>query len=316
MMLLKHDAVRSLAVVLLVALATLSVVHSGEQYVIRLTVTFLIYAMVGMSLDLLVGYGGLVSFGHAAFFGIGVYATAVSFAEGQDGLGGMIVASVLASAAAAAFVGGFALRTAGAYFIMITLAFAQMFYFGSVAATKLGGDDGLSLKRGHIFGMPMTGDLKPFAIVVLIFFCATFLLCSRLVGSSFGRTIRATRDNEARVRASGYDPFGYKLALFTVAGAIAGMAGSLHANLNEFSSPSSLHWILSGEFLVMVILGGVGTLVGPILGAAAFVGLREVLSSYTSLWMLVMGPIILVVVLFSHGGIWGILRLRAGARHD
>lgn len=300
-----------LAAVLVIAACTPLL---GEAYLTRLATTFLIYAIVALSLDFLVGYGGMVSFGHAAFFGLGTYAAAFLGLNGINDLTMVLALSFLIAATGALVIGAFSLRTRGAYFIMITLAFAQMLYYASVAVTKFGGDDGIRVPRNHLFGFALSTPASFFYVVFGVFLLI-FVLLHRVVLSRFGRTILAIKDNEGRVASAGYNPFVYQLTAFCLAGGIAGMAGALQANLNEYASSDTFHWVLSGDFLVMIILGGVGTLAGPVLGTALFLLLQNIISAYTPFWMIVMAPLILAIVLSSSGGIYALLaRLPRGAR--
>jgi len=284
----------------------------GQAYLTRMVTQFFIYAIVAVSLDLIVGYGGLVSFGHAAFFGMGAYAAAFLGLSGVHDLGLVLPGALAAGALLAAVIGAFALRTTGAYFIMITLAFAQMLYYASVVLTRFGGDDGVRVPRNKLLGLAL-GDSRLFCYFALGVLLVVLYLTARVVRSQFGRTIRAIKDNDDRVRSLGYDSTYYQLVAFSLAGGLAAMAGALQANLSEFASPSTFHWVLSGDFLVMVILGGVGSLAGPIIGAAVFLLLQGVFSAYTPFWMLWMAPILLAVVLLSKGGLRELLD-RLGAR--
>jgi branched-chain amino acid transport system permease protein len=286
----------------------------GQPYLTRLVTQFLIYAIAAVSLDLLVGYGGMVSFGHAAFFGIGSYAAAFVVLGSPHDLTISLLAALAAGALLALVIGSLSLRTGGSYFIMITLAFAQMIYYGSVVLGKFGGDDGVRVPRSHLLGFALSNS-KSFSCVVLVLFLLVLYLCSRLVRSQFGRTLAGIKDNDSRVRSFGYNSYHYKLVAFCIAGAIAALAGALQAQLNEYASPSTFHWTLSGDFLVMVILGGVGSLAGPIIGAFVFVFLQSAISAYTPFWMLWMAPVLLAVVLFSSGGIGQLLDRLGGKRH-
>lgn len=279
---------------------------AGQAYLTRLVTLFLIYAIVSVSLDLLVGYGGMISFGHAAFFGLGSYTTALLGLEGfRDFLVTLPVSGAIGALGALA-VGAFSLKTRGAYFIMITLAFAQMLYYASIAATRFGGDDGVRVPRNMLAGIAMR-DPATFLYLVLVILLLVLFFCRRLVASRFGRTLLAIKDNDRRVASSGYNPYLYRLTAFTIAGGLAGVAGGLQANLNEYASPAAFHWILSGDFLVMIILGGVGNLAGAVIGSAIFVVLQNLISAYTPYWMLVMAPLILAVVYFSSNGVIGLV---------
>ncbi len=280
----------------------------------------LIFALAAASLNLILGYGGMVSFGHAAFFGAGAYVVAIlSHHEFMDeplitwpievgGSNSALVAwplAVIVAALLALIIGAISLRTSGLYFIMITLAFAQMLYFFFVSLETYGGDDGLSLWSRSEIGPLDLGDDRQFYYVVLVILLAVLLLLGRVVRSRFGRVLQGIRDNERRMIAIGFPTYRYKLVGFVLSGALAGLAGALIANQTEFVSPSFLDWPRSGEILVMVLLGGIGTLVGPVIGAAAFLVLEDVLSAWTEHWMIIMGALLVLVVLFAKQGLWG-----------
>ncbi|MGH6948969.1 MAG: branched-chain amino acid ABC transporter permease [Kiloniellales bacterium] len=297
-------------------------------YFVGVMTRVLIFALAGVSLNLALGYGGLVSFGHAAFFGCGAYVVAIlAYHAGNEpllawpfeieGTTAALVAwplAFLVSGLLALAIGAISLRTSGLYFIMITLAFAQMIYFFFVSLEAYGGDDGLSLLRRSTAGPLRLGDDNQFYYLVLAILVAALLLMRRLVNSRFGMTLRGIRDNERRMRALGFPSYRYKLAAFTLSGALAGLAGALIANQTEFVSPAFLEWRYSGEILVMVVLGGMGTLLGPVVGAIAFLLLEEFLSQWTQHWMIVLGPLLLLVVLFARRGLWGLALGREAKR--
>lgn len=295
-----------------------------EPFYIGLASRILIYGLAAASLDLILGFGGMVSFGHAAFFGAGGYVVGILYMHGFEGSAflGLVPGSdnallvwpgaLLAGGLLALVIGAISLRTGGVYFIMITLAFAQMLYFFFVSLEAYGGDDGLSLYgRSTLPGLDL-GDDTSFYYVVLALLLLFLWLGGRLVDSRFGMVLRGVRENERRMAALGYPVYRYKLAGFALAGAAAGLAGALIANQTEFVSPSLMHWTRSGEILVMVILGGMGTLFGPVFGAAAFLLLEEVLAGWTEHWMIVLGPLLIFVVLFARRGIFGWLVGRRG----
>ncbi len=297
-----------------VIVAVLCVPLLGDAYYTRTATRVLVLGLIATSLNLLVGYCGMISFGHAAFVGLGAYTTAILAYHGVAS--GFLAwpAAIVVSAVGALVIGAIALRTSGVYFIMITLAFAQMLYYTSVGLERYGGDDGVRMAARNSFagllGLERAGVY--FYLVAAIVALVLFFL-SRLVRSRFGRVLRGVKDNERRMQSLGYNTYLYKLAAFVIAGAIAGLGGVLNANLVQLVSPSMLNWIVSGDLLVMVILGGVGTLWGPMIGAAAFILLEEVLASYTKHWMIVLGPLMLLVVLFQRGGIHALL-FRRGSR--
>jgi branched-chain amino acid transport system permease protein len=264
----------------------------------------------------------MVSLGHAAFFGIGAYVVAilsVHAIEGTalltwplqlDGHQSALVVwpiAVLLAATAAAVIGALSLRTSGMHFIMITLAFAQMLYYFFVSLEAYGGDDGLSLfSRNTAPGIDL-GDERQFYYLCLAALAAFLFFSWRLVHSRFGMVIRGCMENERRMKSLGFATFRYRLVCFVIAGAGAGLAGALIANQTEYVSPGLMHWTRSGEILVMVLLGGMGTLFGPVLGAATLLLVEELLSIYTEHWMVYLGPFLILVVLFAKRGIYGVL---------
>ncbi len=307
-------------VVLLAALAVLPLAAhaTGNEFYIGQFRRILIFAIVAISLDLILGYGGMVSLGHAAFFGVGAYVVAILnwHADREVPLFGMMLgthnvlitwtAAVLVSGFMAFLIGLISLRTAGIFFIMITLAFAQMVYFFFVSLRAYGGDDGLRFPGDTmVLGVIDTENDVAFYYLVFAILCGTLYLCRRLVNSRFGMVIQGCRENERRMRALGFPTYKYKLAAFTLAGAIAGLAGALFAAHESYISPSIMHWTRSGDLIVMVVLGGMGTLIGPVAGAVAFLFLEKTLPDYTEHWMIVFGPILLLVVLFARRGIFG-----------
>ncbi len=291
-----------------------------------LVTRMLIYAIAAASLNLVLGFGGMISFGHAAFYGIGGYTVGILFQHarlseplfglmlGTDQFLVAVPAAIVAGGLAALAIGALALRTSGVQFIMITLAFAQMLYFLFVALKYYGGDDGLIVRRRNaLFGLDMRDDTT-FYFVVLAIALAFFALVWRIAGSRFGMVLGAIRQNERRVAAIGIAVYRYKLAAFAIAGMGAGLAGGLWANYARFVSPDMLHWTKSGELMVMVILGGAGTLLGPLFGAAGLILLETVLSAWTERWQLFLGPILLVIILFFRGGLSGLVSLMAERR--
>lgn len=291
-----------------------------EPFYIGLFSRILIYALAAASLNLIVGYGGMVSFGHAAFFGAGAYVVGILafhlveespfmnwpfIVTGTDNAFIAWPVAILVSAGLAAMIGAISLRTHGVYFIMITLAFAQMMYFFFVSLEKYGGDDGLSLLGRNRFGNLDLSNDTTFYYVCLALLIGFLFLSHRLVNARFGMVIRGCKENEQRMGALGFPTYRYRLVCFVIAGAGAGLAGALIANQIEFVSPSFIHWTVSGEILVMVILGGMGTLLGPVFGAAALLLLEEFLSRYTEHWMIILGPILLFVILFARRGLYG-----------
>lgn len=307
-----------LTLLCLPSLATLA----GEPFWVDLATRIVIYGIAAISLDIILGYGGLVSLGHAMFLGIGAYSmgilthhsfesSVVPFLPGEwtGSTSGFIhlIATVVASGLLGLVIGILSLRTSGVYFIMITLAFAQMVYYFLIALPTYGGEDGLNVwSRSEIPGLDLS-DSTTFYFVCLAMLFAFWFIARRLVDSRYGGVLRGCKQNEQRLRALGYNTFNYKLIGFVISGAGCGLAGALLANLTEFVGPDVMHWTKSGELIVMILLGGMGTLIGPIFGSAALLLLEEVLSAYTEHWMIVLGPILLLVVLFARRGIYGFL---------
>lgn len=294
----------------LLALAVLACVPlTGESFYLEMFSKMLIMAIFAMSLDLLVGYTGLVSFGHAAYFGIAAYAAALLSPKYDAGnLWLLLPAAVGLSALAALVIGLFVLRTKGIYFIMVTLAFAQMAYFVFHDTPVGGGSDGIYL---NVKPTAAIGGWEPFDLsnehhqyyFILAMVVLVYLFLSRVLKSPFGRVLMGIKSNEHRMQSMGYFTYRYKLGAFTLAGALGGVAGFLYAVLFGFVTPELLSWHESGNVLLMVILGGMGNLVGAVVGAFAFEGMRGVFESWTEHWQLLMGSAIVAVVLFLPGGL-------------
>ena len=283
------------------------------NYPINLLQEILIWGIFAMSLDLLMGYAGMVSFGHSAFFGIGGYVAALTLVS-SPGLVSALILPTLAAALAALVIGFFSIRVSGVYFIMLTLAFSQMFYAVTFQAAWLGAEDGLvGIPRPSVFGWSLSRP-GAFHAYLLVLVGGSTLFLWRIVRSPFGHVLRGIHDNEARMQAVGYPVDRYKLLAFVIGGTIAGLAGSLYAQLVGSISPDAFLWTTSGEALLMVIIGGTGTLGGSMLGAAAFILLQSMVSSYTERWMLILGLTFVLLVLFAPGGILGALRGRVGIR--
>lgn len=281
----------------------------ADPFVLRIASRIAILALGAVAVDLVLGYAGYVSFGHAAFFGTGVYVTGILMRMGvQDALLAWPIA--IAAGMALAFVtGAMALRTSGIYFIMVTLAFAQMLYYGANAAVDYGGADGFRLaQRNTLMGLSPFADPRIFFLVTLAVLVTTLFFARRAMGSVFGAAVRAVRDDSVRAAASGIHPFRHRLAVLTISGGIAALAGALATNLDLYVSPSSaFSWHISAEFLIFVIIGSAGTLIGPAIGAALYIILVEILSSFTDHWMLAVGIILLVRVLVLKRGLYDVL---------
>jgi branched-chain amino acid transport system permease protein len=276
------------------------------NYTLLLAERAVILAIAALSLELLVGTGGLLSFGHAAFLGIGAYSAGVLASHGLGTLSLALPAALAACGLFALITGAIAVRTRGVYFIMITLAFAQMAYFIAGSLAPYGGDDGLTFpSRTRVAGFPLFESELAFFYATLACLALACTAVHRLVGSRFGRVLRGLNDSEMRMQALGFAPYPYRLALYVIAGTLCGLAGFLLGNQAEFVSPAYMHWQRSGELILMVLLGGTGTLYGPILGAFAFSLLEEVLSRLTEHWKAILGLLLILLVLFANGGIAG-----------
>lgn len=276
------------------------------SYPVKLAEEILIWGILAMSLDLLVGYSGLLSFGHSAFFGLGGYVAALALGRWSPSLAAGLLLPAAAAALAGLVIGYLSLRLSGVYFIMLTLAFSQMFYAAAFNAEWLGASDGLpGVPRPRLPGMDLD-DPRAFHLYVVAFFVLAALALRRIVRSPFGRVLRGVEDNEHRMAAMGYAVGRFKLVAFVVAAAVAGIAGSLYAQFNGYISPEALFWTTSGEALLMVIIGGAGTLAGPVLGAGVFIALQSLVSSYTDRWMLLLGALFVGFVLWAPAGILGL----------
>ncbi len=293
---------------LLLALVPPIAALTNQPFYVDLFRRMMIFAIAAVSLDLILGYGGMVSFGHAAYLGIGAYAVGIPAFHGIDNGFLQWSLAIVASALTALVMGAISLRTSGVYFIMITLAFAQMLYYLGISLETYGGDNGMRLAARSKFGGPIDLD-RPmvFYYVVLAILVLFLVLGGRLVESRFGMVIRAAKSNEPRARAIGFSPFRYKLTAFVVAGSAGGLAGALLANQTEYLTPEFMHWTRSGEIMFMVILGGMGTLIGPVIGAVVLLLLEDVLSALTAHWQIILGPLLVLVVLFAKRGLFGLL---------
>jgi branched-chain amino acid transport system permease protein len=281
---------------------------AGKPFLITLFTRIIILAMAAVSLNLIMGYGGMVSFGHAIYIGIGGYVVGILAQEGF--LSGFLQwpAALLVSGLFAAAIGALCLRTRGVYFIMITLAFAQLLYYVAVGLDRYGGDDGLTMYTRSEFVRPLNmSDKTQFYYVSLILLFGVMALIWKLINSRFGMVIQGSRSNDLRMQAIGFPTYRYRLVCFVIAGMICGLAGALLANHTEFVSPAMMHWTRSGDLIVMVVLGGMGSVVGPLIGAVALLVLEEALSGITEYWQIILGPMLLLVVLFARGGIDGLL---------
>jgi len=300
----------------------------GNLFLLSLFTRIVILAMAAVSLNLIMGFGGMVSFGHAAYIGIGGYV--VGILAHEKVMSGFVQwpLALAVSALFALAIGALSLRTRGVYFIMITLAFAQMIYYVAVALDRYGGDDGLTIyRRSQFAGLVDLSNKTVFYYVCLALLLGTIYLVWRIVNSRFGLVIQGARSNDRRMNAIGFPTFRYRLTCFVIAGAICGLSGVLLANHTDFISPAMMHWTRSGDLIVMAVLGGMGTVFGPVIGAVALLLLEEALpiiigavthvftgrdiAAAREYWQLILGPMLLLIVLFARGGIDGLLaRLR------
>jgi branched-chain amino acid transport system permease protein len=304
---LTRSMLRPAVIFLAFALLPLVTQFGAEKYLLDVGARIMVFAVAAVALDLLVGYGGLISFGHAAFIGLGAYAVGILSAHGiTEGLIALPVA-IAVSVLFAWLTGIVCLRTKGAYFIMITLAFGQMVYFIATSLAPYGGDDGLTIAaRNTIGGLPLLKSDRAFYYFTLICLLATYLLCCRLVASRFGRVLRGAKDNATRTATIGFNVRQFQLVAYIITGALGGFSGFLLANLTEFVAPTYMSWQQSGELLVMVILGGVGSLDGAIIGSVVYLVADEWLSGVIENWQVIFGPILVLVVLFARGGLLGV----------
>lgn len=296
-------------------LAPLLGIIGSPGYILSLFSRVMIFALAAMALDLILGYGAIVSFGHAAFIGIGAYAAGIADAAGHGDLLFVLPAALLAAALFAGVTGAVSLRSRGVYLIMITLAFGQMAYFIATSLKDYGGDDGLTLNaRTTFLGAGLIENDYAFYYATLAILAGCYLLCRALTVSRFGRVLAGIRENPERMRAIGFDPYPYQLVAYVIAGMIAAVAGILLANQAEFVSPAYMSWQRSGELIMMVVLGGVGSLHGAILGAAVYLLSEEVLAGFSEHWRLVFGPLLILAVLFARGGLTGLWPRRQGRK--
>jgi len=302
---------RTLVTVVLIAALLLLPLYtglSGNRFLLTLFTRIVILALAAVSLNLILGYGGMMSFGHAAYLGIGGYAVGMLAKEGI--VSGFVQwpVALMASALFALVIGALSLRTRGVYFIMITLAFAQMAYYLVSGFSRYGGDDGLTIYKRSQFVAPVDLSNKTqFYYICLALLFGSIYLVWRLTNSRFGLVVQGARSNDIRMRAIGFPTYRYRLVCFVIAGTLCGLAGALLANQTDFVSPSIMYWTRSGDLIIMVVLGGMATPFGPLIGAVALLVLEEFLSGITEYWQIILGPLLLLVVLFARGGIDGLL---------
>jgi len=280
---------------------------AAEPFAITFVSRVLVFAIAAISLNLVLGYGGMVSFGHALYLGLGAYVVGIVAHHGSDNGWVQLLLTIGLSAAIGALTGLVSLRTTGVAFIMITLAFAQMFYFLFVSLKQYGGDDGLSIATRSRFGPLDLGSAHALYYTALALVLLALLLTHRLVRARFGMVLQGCRVNERRMKAMGFSTTRYKLLAYVAACVLCGLSGLLYANLTGFAAPAYLAWTVSGELIVMVVLGGMGTVVGPLVGALTLLVTEEILKAITEHWMLILGPLIVLVVLTAKRGLYGYL---------
>ncbi len=327
-MMLTRESLLNWAMIAALLIVPLAAWSLDEPFIITLATKAAILALAGVGLNIALGLGGLISLGHAAFFGIGGYAMGILAAhaqnyeplfewpflfEGSNQMPLIWLVAVVFSALAALVIGALSLRTSGVYFIMITLAFGQMLYYFAISWSAYGGEDGLSIwVRNEFPGLNTLDPIQFFAIAYVIL-CLALVFAARLARSPFGLALAAARQNEDRVQAVGLTPFTLRLTAFVISGAITGLAGALFADLNRFVSPTMLSWHTSGEIMIFVILGGVGRLYGPVAGAALYILLEHLLGGISDYWQIFLGVLLLLIVLFARGGLIGALAGREKA---
>jgi len=297
-----------LLVLLLLASVPFVAEATGKSFYVAFFARIIIYAIAACALNVALGYGGLVSFGHSLFLGLGSYAVGLASFHGV-GSGWVHLALCLAACGLVALVtGAISLRTSGIAFIMITLAFAQMGYFLFVSLKNYGGDDGMSIALTSRFGPVDLSSATHVYVTAFVLLVLSIAWLARLRVAPFGMVIRGAKENARRVSAAGIPVLRYQLLAYVISGMLCGMAGLLLANLNAFASPSTLAWSVSGELIVIVVIGGLGTVFGPLMGALVFLGLEELLKGVTEHWMVVFGPLIVIVALLGKRGIIGLLQ--------
>jgi branched-chain amino acid transport system permease protein len=304
-----------IAIFAIFALLPVFAVFKAEAYVLSLVTRVMIFSIAALALDLLIGYGALVSFGHAAFIGLGAYAIGILSSHGITEILIALPVTLIVSVLFAWLTGIVCLRTKGVYFIMITLAFGQMVYFTASSLAPYGGDDGLTIRvRSTLAGLPIFANDRALYYISLACLLGAYLLCRAVVASRFGRVYRGARENPLRVATIGFEVYRYQLVAYLIAGALGGLSGFLLGNATDFVSPAYMSWQRSGELLIMVILGGLGTLNGAIIGAAAFILAEEWLSGITEHWKVIFGPLLVLVAVFARGGLIGLASKLSGLR--
>ncbi|MEK9970229.1 MAG: branched-chain amino acid ABC transporter permease [Ferrovibrio sp.] len=315
---LMHKPVTTIVAVALLGLLVLVPAAAeafDDPFMLTLFTRIVIMAIAAVSLNLILGYGGMVSFGHAAYIGIGGYTVGILAHHGVHEAWIQWPLALIVSGIAALLIGLLSLRTKGIFFIMITLALAQLVFYLGNGAYAYGGDDGLTiLKRSDVGGLINLNHRPSLYYLCWAVLVAALYLCHRTVNSRFGMVLQGAKSNDRRMATIGFPVFRYRLTAFVIAGMVCGLAGVLSATFTDFVSPAMMHWSRSGDLIVMVVLGGMGSLFGPLFGTVAFLLLEEILSSWTEHWKIVFGPILVLVVVFARGGIDGaMVRGQAGA---
>ncbi len=322
----KREIIINGIILISLLIVAISLHFSGESYYVNLVSRVVIFAIAGVGLNLALGYGGMVSLGHAAFFGLGAYVSGIAafhFGESSEFISGVLgtnqmlliwLISILVTAFFALIIGLISIRTTGVYFIMITLAFAQMIYYFAVSLPTYGGEDGLLMLARNQFPLLDSDNEISFFAICFTVLVITLALTSRIMSARFGAALDVARMNDVRLATAGINPYPIKLTAFILSAIITGLAGALFADLNRFVSPDLMSWQMSGEIIIFILLGGVGRLYGPVIGATLFVLLETFIGGYTEHWKLFLGLILLVIVLFAKGGL---MQLLAGdKRHD
>lgn len=314
----RADAIVPVVIFAVLALAPAAAAVASTGYILDLFARVMIFAIAACAVDLLLGFAGLVTFGQAAFIGLGAYAVGIL---AKHGIGEALVSLPVSLAASGLFAlatGIVCLRTKGVYFIMITLAFGQMAYFTASSLAPYGGDDGLTIAaRNTVAGLRLLDQPLAFYYLAFASLLATFLICRALIASRFGRVLRGAKENALRMTTLGFEVRRFQLVAYVIAGMLSGLSGFLLANETEFVSPAYMSWQRSGELIIMALLGGMGTLYGAIIGAAAYILAEEWLSGFTEHWKAIFGPLLVLVVVFARGGLIGAAGgLARGRRRD
>ncbi len=298
----------SILIVSFLVLAALPIIAEAvdEPFYIDLMARVMIFSIAAMSLDFILGYGAMISFGHALYIGLGTYAVGIlAFYEVTNGWLQLLVC-VVGTAIISCILGLISLRTSGIYFIMITFALAQMFYFLGISLEAFGGDDGLPIDDRSVFfeGFDLYDQWNMYYLILGTLTVTTLVLW-RIINSRFGMVVRGSHSNDDRMQAIGFPTFQYRLVAFVIAGVVCGLAGFLLGNLTEFLTPEYMHWFRSGELMIMVMVGGMGTLFGPLFGAFAYIMMEDFLAQFTEYWQFYFGPLLILLVLFAKQGLWG-----------